>query len=86
MYCFNSQKTFQDSAVYTRSPANALPSSPPSDQLSADIVSPKCSVPQGGDVFSISTSVKKGFSSFMTSIDSAFKTNSDDASDTVSLR
>lgn len=74
--------------MYTRSPGNALPSSPPSDQLSTDMVSPRCALPESGEIFStsISTSVKKGFSSIMTSIDSAFKTNSDDASDTVSLR
>lgn len=80
--------TIQDSGVYKQSPGNAVPSSPQmsADQLSADMVSPRCAMPESGEIFNISTSVKKGFSSFMTSIDSAFKTNSDDASDTVSLR
>ncbi|XP_075235115.1 bridge-like lipid transfer protein family member 3B isoform X2 [Lycorma delicatula] len=56
--------------------------------LSVNMISPTTpAAPSENKIpFNLSNSVKKGFNTFFTSIDSAFKPSNDDASDTVSLR
>ncbi|XP_039294863.1 UHRF1-binding protein 1-like isoform X2 [Nilaparvata lugens] len=54
------------------------------NSFSVGLASP--TLPEPTSTFNLSHSVKKGFSSLFTSIDTAFKANNDDQSDTISLR
>ncbi|XP_073986292.1 bridge-like lipid transfer protein family member 3B isoform X2 [Rhodnius prolixus] len=75
----------QDGGIYKRE-NTVICASPPSDQISIDLVSPaKAESPKSLNIMGLS-SVKKGFSNFTSNLIDSLKQNTDDISESGSIR